>query len=346
MTYSTPAAPATDSGHAAHPVVFFPFTCLPAGTAQALRACFVRLTLIRPTSETCECDAPRAEADWLDRRSPGGVNEKQLQGLIREYRAWAEVHRGRRGIDGGRVGARLPATEEGAPSRIRDAIRRVGRDAGQGDAAAGLVNDLVFLSIAETYDLQSSGLQERYEDLAHREAKLFDALRGDEVEAPRVIPGAALAAGDPGAYMPQERLGAWARVACRIFADGFATPILVTTSRAVVESLRERLEGLHVVARLEGIGCSPADEPAMGPWRERLAEYLADLAAPQPRTADPAPPAPPPSAGEAPVRLTLYLATGVDGHRLLDTFAAEHQALPPADAGERTVIALVETEGT
>jgi hypothetical protein len=322
-------------------VLLFPFTTIPPGSSAALQACFGRLTLVRPTQSA----APEETGNWPALRVPVGVDEKRVQTLVREYASWADLHQGNRGIDDGLhrfAKDPLPFAEDGTPSRIRDAIRRAGQARTPEDADTRLVNDLVFLSLAERYDRQSFGVQEAFRDLSRRETELLDALRGDEGVASRRMPAVLSAASDPGAYMTPERLSAWARVARCIFADPPFPVAAVTTSQAVIETLAEGLEGFVEIVRLGLTPSAGLHGEDLLKWRRQLADYVVHLSG----EASGAPEVPPPTplAGEPLASLTLYAAPGVDWPSFLAA-AGGGADVTRGVGGRRMIVARVHKEG-
>jgi hypothetical protein len=146
-------------------------------------------------------------------------------------------------------------------------------------------------------------------------------------------------AGDPGGYMTAERLRSWARVARAIFADTAPPPVAVTTSRAVVETLAERVDAFEEAARFDAVPGGPGDHQAMERWRGQLVEFIeALISGHQVRL-----PSPPKAAAEAPgLTLILYAARGMAMARLLKVAAGEPVDVTAEEVVEPALVALVE----
>ena len=107
--------------------IFFPFTYLPSGVADILRACFHEVILLQPVPGRIPVGMEKLQTSgWLDVRAPLDIDAARLEAVIKSYHSWAELNRGGGGIDTGAIqplGKQFPFFDDTAPSRIRDAIR-------------------------------------------------------------------------------------------------------------------------------------------------------------------------------------------------------------------------------
>ncbi len=196
--------------------LYFPFTYLAPASAAALRICFNGVMAVQtvPGRLPADMEALRASG-WLEVRSPRGIDAARLVAAIEDCRRWAESNRGSRGLDTGRlqpVGGRVPFYDDNAPSRIRDAIRGQGRGGAEGGVHADLLRDLLFLAMAERFDIETRAVGEGFAWLAGMEAGLFAQLKGDDEAVFRPLSGPRLGGGGLSeGYMLGERLAAWRR---------------------------------------------------------------------------------------------------------------------------------------
>jgi hypothetical protein len=331
--------------------IFFPYTYIPPETADLLQACFSRLAVLQPLPGRLPEDMQSLQASgWLDLRAPIGIDASRLEETIRGVRTWAELNRGRRGLDTGfshSTGNRIPLFDDTVPSRLRDAIRSQGGSAPRAtDTAVPLVTDLVFLNMAEQFDVQSRTVSEDFDGLKRMEAELFNQLHGKENAIQ--WPGARQPSRqhpESAGYMLAERLAAWRRVMGASYAPGQMPAVAVTVSRPVVEDLIEATGILREALRLENV---PLDDPAAQgagqAWRLELDACLRTLATGATPPCAPAP-ALPTGSGGPPQRLfsiRLYVAAGVDLWHLLDAERLEAPCRASSGEAPHAVIVLVQ----
>ncbi|GBC59329.1 hypothetical protein DENIS_0268 [Desulfonema ishimotonii] len=258
---------------------YFPFTCISPAAAAVLAACFKRITVYQPLDAQIP-DALRAQAEsgLLDMRTPVTADGEKLKALIRDYRAWAEIHQGSP-LPFLKTRPATPFFDDFSAHQIRSDIRK--KDAGQETAPEApdlLFNARLFLSITREFDMQQWELADGLTALADMEKKLLQDLRGEIITDDIGLGGQpATAKEDTGAHMTAERLTAWAHLA---LCDPALSDRFVTDSRAVFEIITEQFPDTETVLR------SVAVPPASPQWQAALAACLdqageaADLATP------------------------------------------------------------------
>jgi hypothetical protein len=328
--------------------LFFPFTYLPPESAAALQICFERLTVLQPLPGRLPAHMKRLQASgWLDVRAPQSVDAARLEKIISGIRTWADLNRGSRGLDTGffqSMGDRIPLFDDTTPSRIRDAIRSRKHQGHGKEDSMGIIADLVFLSMAEQYDIQSRAISEGLDGLTSMEADLFDRLKGVENGMQRPsAPPAGREVDASADYMLAERLAAWRRVAGAVFDADMLPAVAVTTRRAVVDSLKENTESLHEVVCMEAVACGEPSAAPLQDWRLELAAYLQQLVGGEDPTGIAAPGAPPEASTDRNCfSLRLYVTAGVDLKNLLDSRHGGHLARQAGGNAACTVVALVQ----
>lgn len=258
---------------------YLPFTTLGEAAAKAVFRYFKNLTLYRPQEAPLpEHLKPWLEAGRLDLRVPVGDDDGRLAQALAACQQWARE----RGLGDGEAGAFLKAQPKGAPLYDEDAVGRLRHQilAGGAPEAPGAADPLfdarLFLAMAEAYDGDNDNAALQLEKLqAVEEAVLREMHAGTQAGAKIGPPTAAIAAGeDRGAFMPGERLRAWAILAAR---DVDFAPLLVTDSpTAAAELLEYRSGGLLAAPTLtlqlppQGDGDTPILQERLLTWLERV----------------------------------------------------------------------------
>jgi hypothetical protein len=168
--------------------------------------------------------------------------------MILEFTAWAALHKDRTGGLSGFFSSQQGRATWGQESarHIRSQIR--GADRGAPAQQSRLIQDMLFLCLAHQYDEQQNALHGDLASMASLEHR-FGQILGEPEEEKEALKPASIGqryagAFDPGLYMTERRIDAWARLAA---ACPVAEIVYITTSRSVWESLCERLPDASTV---------------------------------------------------------------------------------------------------
>ncbi len=226
--------------------LYFPFTCAGDETAARLGRWFDRVTLLIPSSDLAsECLGPQADPGFWQVIPPAGDDETALALLEADLRRWAEVHAG------SDLAAVLADRDEESPfsavppvNRLRN---RIQAGAGNRQPAAPVPDPLltakVFLRLAHGLDRDRAAIRTHLRDLSGIEREMLLELQG-QPEEDAASTFATQGAEDPGAFLTERRLAAWARLA---LAAGVPSDVWVTDSSAVMEALADIAGALHPV---------------------------------------------------------------------------------------------------
>lgn len=311
--------------------VFFPFTSVDHCLMDAANDFFEKMTVYQVLAAAI----PERMKAWqdnqqMDIRLPLKHHEKAIASLLREYRAWANLHQGGDLSFFKTQGGQIPFFNDSSVAQIRKEIKAGGEER----STTGVKNtpDLypgVFLQMAQDLDEQNREIAGDMESQAVQERELMKNLKGDALDEMPSSLGAGMPSGDQETHMIPERMTAWAHIA---LADDLAPPMLVTSQPAVIDDLAERvLEGSKEMLFLRTL-TSPAGNPGdVSRCREALAAFLGDL---RTRAWD----------GEkerrhfdwgcksaaAGTRLSLYVIPGMTPRALLEGYAASDGLDAPA----------------
>ena len=158
--------------------IYFPFTYISKPAAQALAACFAQ-TAVYQLSTSKVPDEMRESVDngILEIRIPVHDNGEKLDAIVKEYRTWADVHRGSEIGFLKSMADKIPFFDESSSSQIRALIKKTGEKAPSPEkTAAPLVHARLFLHMAQELDLQNDRLTR---DFVAVEAMEEDFMKAD-----------------------------------------------------------------------------------------------------------------------------------------------------------------------
>ena len=121
---------------------------------------------------------------------PPGLQADHLNQALREFRAWADMHRGRIGdmVDFHRLQKEHPPfVDDTQPTRISDQVRHYGnRDGGQN--ADPLFQAALFLAMAQEYDHQHDAVARDLGTVLDMEKSMLARLSGDPDDFEDTLP--------------------------------------------------------------------------------------------------------------------------------------------------------------
>ena len=252
--------------------IYFPFTDVSDHVAEALSACFGKFILYRLLSgnitEPLQVWINRGVADV---RVPVSGNEDELITAVKNYQAWADLHR-----DISREKAAIlkshmdpmPFFNELSTRKIVADIKKNIPGNSSTQIPDPVLSAQIFLYFAQEFDRQN---HELIDDLNHhqqQEAELIRQLKMEEDPVAVEFRNTPTNLPDPFAdYMIADRLEAWTRVFCR---DSKVSGLFVTHSAAVLEHLLDRASTAARVMHLDSIPLSGHKTGGRESWQERL----------------------------------------------------------------------------
>lgn len=257
---------------------YMPFTYIPESTARQLFALVGPVVIYQPLKK----NIPNSLSVWssqglVEIRTPITRNDDRLGAALVEFMEWARMNPGKSTAGAGFLGARqgeTPFFDETTVNRIRSDIKRYH----QADHLADSQTDetefsaRLFLALAQENDRATDRLDHDLKRFKMLEKNFLEALKDtDEAGFNRQPVGGEIWRDDPGAKLTDQRIRAWATLAT---ADAQLPQLLITTSRAVIDTLLESYDPRLPFEKLTEIRLSmPADGTA-----PVLGRVLADLA--------------------------------------------------------------------
>lgn len=153
---------------------------------------------------------------------------------VRAYRDWAAIHKGNEKNLRALIREEMFFKDDSGVAAIRAGIRNgTVPQAAEPTTVLDSNASLVFLKLADIHDRQSQDIQAALDSLDQENAALFAELKGDEEISPAVDH---VQSAEPGQAMTEKRIKAWLKAAGDAACfDQDGTPVLITTSRAVMD---------------------------------------------------------------------------------------------------------------
>lgn len=255
--------------------VYFPFTDIPADLGRAAARCVGPVTVYRPIPGGLSGDLSQLRDEkCVAVKSLETDDIDVLNALVQDYRNWAELHSGESADYFKAHKDWIPHFDESNPSRIRSEILRKKHSTADKPAARPdpLVSARVFLQIAQEFDIQNREVEQGVFDISKLEKDLMEAIQGEPAQAPGHENH--YRRDDPGAFMPAERIAAWARL---FLADPVPCDLLITLGTAMKDHLTDRMEDMNSIFTTQfplipEISAKPSNEgdPVLISFLERI----------------------------------------------------------------------------
>jgi len=257
--------------------IFFPLTYMSDTDMGVMRACFQQFAACQPSGLSVpEAMTTLAREGCLDICVPVQIDEKRLRTVLKEYRAWTDLHQ-----SGGlsylkTLGDTVPFFDETALSKICSDIRQGGGGEPSDSETDSLFKAAVFLQIAQELDRENADVRRDLDRLRRKERNLFESLHGEGEGDVTREPEDGVSSGteDPGAYMTAERVAAWSRLMSGNLAS---SGLFVTTSRAVFDFILDRVEDGARILSLNAVAVSSGVGEEGEHWRHSLQTALEKL---------------------------------------------------------------------
>lgn len=328
--------------------IYFPFTYISESAGKILAACFRQTAVYQISAKKIPEDMQEMSQEGiLDIRIPVDVNGGFLDKVLKDYRAWFNIHQGTETAFLATMANKISFFDENASSQIRADLKKIKKPPPE-EKPDPLFNAKLFLHMAQEFDLQQKELDKDMMDIEAMENDFMKNLKWeDEDEHARGVARKALEKDDPGHYMTKERINAWASL---MLQDSQISGLYITTSRAALEHLIEIIPEMEQVIYLDAIPMGVDENETLSNWQDSLIETLNMLAIENWPVAMDDMSSPPKISGKATdVKLTIYIVPNKTPH---ECFAGSVEAdvfkAGSAQTGTRlknTLIGLVGKNG-
>jgi hypothetical protein len=256
--------------------LYFPFTYVAEPLADALGACFRQFAVYRPS----EKPLPPHMLKWVQRgilevRVPVRHDSQVIEGVMRDYRAWAELHHrgsGMRSLFLNYLEDAVPFHSDTSPSRIISEIKGGSRNPNQATAPDPILQAVVFLEFAQEFDRQAEEISRGMNAADMTTRELILNLLGEGTDAEPLSGECRLP--DSIEYMALERLRAWTQL---LGGDRKAPELLITSSPSLLDRMLDQMPAAEQVFQNDSIPIEMVGAEAARPWQDELAGRLTDL---------------------------------------------------------------------
>ena len=290
--------------------IYFPFNYVSRPVFEALSACFGQTAVYQITSQKIpEKMHELAKRETLEIRIPIEGDNEKLDAVMKDYMAWINTHQGSEIAFLKAQGDTTPFFDETSVSQIRADIRKKGQEDLSPKKTDDLFNAVIFIHVAQEFDMQNDGVSQDLQLLEEMEQNLLKNLRGEnEASYDNIFGNKILEPYDPGHYMTKERIDAWIRL---MQYDHEITGLFITSSRPVLEYMIDDVPEAEILIRLDDIPILENNIKEMEIWQDSLMESLDMLAKNAwPTSTDTILKAPVVTGCDKKVTLTLYIVPG------------------------------------
>jgi hypothetical protein len=274
--------------------LWFPYTSIEPGLAEALQASLGPLTLFHPLPEAVNEQTQKlAQAQVIELVLPCAGDAPRLMGTLEDFRTWAAEHAGQdlSGLLG--QGPGIPFFDAETTARIAAEARTGAVKAVETTPAERLQRARLLLLLAQELDASDRELAADLRHLETQERRMLEALKGEDAIETALGGEGTLArpAATPPLHMLVPRIGAWAQLVlqAQVFWDANPQVLCLTDSPDVWAHVTEQVEAEPLLS-----------EHGLTSASEDLAAWLTD-----PRGQPPLASTVPPPATTPPLWLTV-----------------------------------------
>jgi hypothetical protein len=257
--------------------IYFPFTYISKSVCNTLAVCFPQTAVYQISRTKIPEDMQElSQKGLLDIRIPLEVDSEFFDKVLKDYRAWVNLHQGTETSYLATMANQIPFFDKSASSQIRADLKNIGKQIHAEKKPDPLFHVKLFLHMAQEYDRQKEELNQ---DLMDIEAVEYDFMKDlkweDDDDHARAVARKKLEKDDPGHFMTTERLKAWISL---MLKDPQGSALFTTTSRAVMEHLMDIMPEMEQVIRFNAVTMGVDEDKTLSNWRNDLLETLKKLA--------------------------------------------------------------------
>ena len=259
--------------------VFFPFTYISRPVAETLSNLFGKIVVYQPSHQKLpESMEELSQNGMLDIRVPVIKDKNIVHAMLKECMAWINLHQGNKGMMKEFFKAHkdtIPFFNDSLTPQIKADIQKKSQGNQQEIKPDPLLGAILFLHIAQEFDMQNREISQGFLDVEEMERNLFENLKAEN-ELSHITTGEnRFAADDPGDYMTADRIKAWSLI---MQYDHDISGLFITNSRTAFDYLVDKTPEAKIIYKFKSI---PADKNSIGKaekWRNSLIKQIETLA--------------------------------------------------------------------
>ncbi len=270
--------------------LFFPFSHISKDQLKCVTTFFLNLGLL-PLVEDFKLDpmlARLTEQGILQPIFPLAREVQLVQKQVSSYLDWAQLHRGNEKNLKSLFKEQPYFMEDAGLSSLQSQIRKGTQKKEASDEKKAGSNPLLLLKFAQLLDVQNEDIDDELDALDQSKSSLFSELTGEisEKTSENSFEQSDLVSlnsppSDPGRIMTEERITSWFRYAGEkeLFKKSGASPLLITTSPAVMDYMVSKSEGVINALDIDSIKVHENGCVNEGRWHQTFFQFLEEAVA-------------------------------------------------------------------
>lgn len=198
---------------------------------------------------------------------------------LEQYLAWARIHKGNEVNLKSLLKDTPYFTDDSDVTAIKSQIRggKGGKDSDPAlSGKSTLLQDLLFLKMAQLYDEQNEGIDLALNDLSTSHDTLISTLRGLEYSSSKAENSKSVDSKDVGGIMTRQRIQAWSRSMTAMGGlkqDG-DMPLFITVSDVVFDYLESNFKDVVNALDIDNIKVHENECENKSEWQHQFCDYL------------------------------------------------------------------------
>jgi len=261
--------------------VYFPFTHIAEDILKKISVCFRPLVVIQPSGRNISDDLEKwAESGLLEVRLPKGDDDDHLAAMLKDYRIWANLHKGGQKAYLNPLMDAIPFFNDMSASQIVKDIKKNMQDGGSRNCLDPLFSAKAFLLIAQEFDRQQWEANQGVRLFEKKKHDLMKKLKGEDGDGePGPLSDATPWAENAMNYMIEERLRAWARL---FLSDIFLksreiTALFITSSRLTSAYLLDKFPAAERIFEFDSFAIGNLKSDKIEKCKKHLIDTLDNL---------------------------------------------------------------------
>lgn len=248
--------------------IYFPFTYISKPIAEAIHACFRKFVVYQPSCRKVpEKMQVLEKSGILDIRVPVQGDEDRLDALLKDYRAWVNLHGSGKAAFFKTQAGKIPFFDDCSISQIKADIKKKDQDQKSEDS---LFNAKIFLHVAQEFDMQNWEVNRNILLFEEMEQDLIKNLKGDnELSHKKHALNKTLI--DDTDYMTADRIKAWAHI---MRHDREISGLFITGSKSVFDYLIDKAPEAKIAHRFDSIPVCKNRTEKIERWQDDLMQHL------------------------------------------------------------------------
>ena len=259
--------------------IFFPFTYISRPVAETLSNLFGKIVVYQPSHQKLpEIMEELSQSGMLDIRVPVIKDKNILNAMLKECRAWINLHQGNKGMVKEFFKTHkdtIPFFNDSLTPQIKADIKKRSEGNQQEIKPDFLLSAILFLHIAQEFDMQNWEINNGLLMIENMEKNLIENLKGESSILLNNIEKRTSTTDDPGDYMIKDRIKAWSLI---MQYDHDISGLFITNSKAAFNYFINKAPKAKNIYKCNSI---PADKNCIQKtekWRNNLVKHLETLA--------------------------------------------------------------------